>query len=266
MGFNQIGFIGCGNMGSALARACARRTKAILLADHHMERVAALAGELDVGFCDNATIAGNCDLIFLGMKPQAMAAALEELAPVLGRRRDRFVVLTMAAGVTISAVRSMLGLDCPVIRIMPNTPVSIGQGMILWCSLGLSEDEKLAFRQLLGEAGELDELSEALIDAGSAVAGCGPAFVYAFIEALADGGVACGLPRDKAQRYGAQMLVGAAKLVLESGQHPGVLKDAVCSPGGSTIQGVRALEEGGFRGVVMDAVISAFEKTVELGK
>ena len=118
----------------------------------------------------------------------------------------------------------------------------------------------------LAPAGRLDPVPEALIDAASCVSGCGPAWVYQFIEALADGGVACGLPRAKAQEYAAQMVLGSAKLVLESGKHPGELKDAVCSPGGSTIQGVRVLEEHGLRGAVMDAVIASYNKTKEMGK
>ena len=125
---------------------------------------------------------------------------------------------------------------------------------------------KKLFCDALSGAGLLDEIPEKLIDAGSAVAGCGPAFVCLFAEALADGGVACGLPRDKALTYAAQMLKGTAKLILESGEHPGKLKDAVCSPGGSTIAGVRALEQGNFRGSTMDAVDAAFYRTKELGK
>ena len=130
----------------------------------------------------------------------------------------------------------------------------------------LTAEEEQEFLKLMAPAGRLDAVPEALIDAASCVSGCGPAWVYQFIEALADGGVACGLPRAKAQRYAAQTLVGAAKLVLESGDHPGALKDAVCSPGGSTIQGVRALEQNGFRSAVVEAVIAAYEKTVALGK
>jgi pyrroline-5-carboxylate reductase len=155
----------------------------------------------------------------------------------------------------------------PVIRIMPNTPVAVGYGVILYDTTENVTCEALSgFCNALSQAGLVDHLPEALMDAGSAVSGCGPAFVSMFLESLADGGVACGLPRDKAVQYAAQMMLGTAKMVLESGQHPGVLKDAVCSPGGSTIQGVRTLEQHGFRGAVIDAVIAAFEKNKEMGK
>lgn len=158
----------------------------------------------------------------------------------------------------------MAGVDCPVIRIMPNTPAAIGAGVVQYCGQGAAEEELDSFAALIAPAGLVDPTPEELIDAASAVSGCGPAFAYLFIEALADGGVACGLPRDKAAAYAAQMLAGSARMVLESGKHPGALKDAVCSPGGTTIQGVRALEKGGFRSAAMEAVIAAYEKTVKL--
>jgi pyrroline-5-carboxylate reductase len=154
-----------------------------------------------------------------------------------------------------------------VIRIMPNIPASVGTGVILYDHTeNVTEEAVEAFRASMQHAGLVDPLPEKLIDAGSALSGCGPAFVSMFVEALADGAVACGLPRDKALAYAAQTVAGSAKMLLESGMHPGQLKDAVCSPAGSTIVGVNTLEQGGFRGSAMDAVIAAFEKTKELGK
>ena len=138
--------------------------------------------------------------------------------------------------------------------------------MIQYCTSGVTAEEEADFLRLMAPAGRLDAVPETLIDAASCVSGCGPAWVYQFIEALADGGVACGLPRAKAQEYAAQMLLGSARMVLETGKHPGELKDAVCSPGGSTIQGVRTLEQRAFRGAVTDAVLAAYDKTKELGK
>ena len=150
---------------------------------------------------------------------------------------------------------------------MPNTPVAVGSGVVMYdATENVTEEAKQPCCENLAAAGLLDPLPEKLMDAGSAVAGCGPAVAAMFLEALADGGVACGLPRAKAMEYAAQMLLGTARLALESGQHPGQLKDAVCSPGGSTIQGVRALEQGGLRCAAVEAVIAAYEKTVELGK
>ena len=172
----------------------------------------------------------------------------------------------MAAGLSIARIQELAGEDFPVIRIMPNTPASVGEGMIQYCSSNVTAEEEEAFLRIMAPAGRLDAVPESLIDAASAVSGCGPAWAYQFIEALADGGVAAGLPRAKAQRVRGQMLLGSARMVLETGKHPGELKDAVCSPGGSTIQGVRLLEERAFRGAVTDAVLAAFEKTKDLGK
>jgi pyrroline-5-carboxylate reductase len=184
----------------------------------------------------------------------------------LAQREKEFVLVTMAAGLSIAQIREMAGGMYPVIRIMPNTPAAYGAGMIQYCTEGVSDEKMQAFLSAMAPAGLLDEIPESLIDAASCVSGCGPAWACQFVEALTDGGVACGLPRVKAQEFAAQMLLGTAQMILKSNQHPGALKDAVCSPGGSTIQGVRVLEEQGFRGAVMDAVIAAFEKTKEMGK
>lgn len=262
-----FGFIGTGNMGGALARALRKNVEGehILLTNRSMEKAAALAEELGAKTSGNEEIARTADYIFLGVKPQMMAGMLNGIAPVLKERQDRFILVTMAAGLTIQRIREMAGGDYPVIRIMPNTPSSIGEGMILYTpSEDVTAQELEVFLASMQGAGRLSGLPEHLMDAGSAVSGCGPAFVDLFIEALADGAVACGLPRAAALEYAAQMVAGSAKLVLESGKHPGQLKDAVCSPGGTTIQGVRALEEGGFRATVMNAVIKAYEKNFDL--
>ena len=263
-----LGFIGTGNMGGALARAACKALPSdqIFLANRTEEKARLLAEELDCRVTDNEAIAENADFIFLGVKPQMMANLLADIAPILAARQSRFLLVTMAAGLTISRIQEMAGGNYPIIRLMPNMPAAVGQGMILYCSAKTHLDEMVTFLHMMKEAGRFDELPENLIDAGSAVSGCGPAFVYMFIEALADGGVACGLPRQKAQEYAAQTLLGAAEMVLKSGMHPGALKDAVCSPAGSTIQGVRALEAGGFRGDIFEAVAAAYEKTKELGK
>ena len=138
--------------------------------------------------------------------------------------------------------------------------------MIQYCSDDVEPEQLQDWLDAMAPAGRIDAVPETLIDAASCVSGCGPAWVYQFIEALADGGVAAGLPRAKAQEYAAQMVLGSARMVLESGAHPGALKDAVCSPGGSTIQGVRVLEQRAFRGAVTDAVLAAYDKTKEMGR
>ena len=171
----------------------------------------------------------------------------------------------MAAGVSVAKLEELLG-DAPIIRIMPNTPCEVGHGMILYTSNAGGRASVPAFLEIMAAAGRCDAIEERLIDAASAISGCGPAFVYMFIEALADGGVMSGLPRDKAMMYAAETLIGAAEVVKQTGRHPGELKDAVCSPGGSTIEGVKALEDGAMRGVVSGAVAAAYKKTLILGK
>lgn len=265
--YQTIGFIGTGNMGSAIAWAAAwsKQSDRVLLSNRTQAKAEALAAQLPGATpSTNEEIARTAQLIFLGVKPQMMQLVLDPLEPVLRKREDRFILVTMAAGLSCERIQDIVDMDCPVIRMMPNTPAAIGAGVIQYCGLGVTVEELDSFAALLAPAGLVDPVPEGLIDAASAVSGCGPAFAYLFLEALADGGVACGLPRDKAVAYAAQMAEGAARMVLESGRHPGALKDAVCSPGGTTIQGVRVLEERGFRAAAMDAVIAAYEKTLKL--
>ena len=265
MEIHTISFIGCGNMGGAMARAVCRVAAPgdVLLANRTRAKAEALAAELGCRVGSNEEAAA-ADLIFLAVKPQMMAEMLASLRPVLAARAGRFVLCTMAAGLSMAQIRQMAGGDYPVVRINPNIPSSTGEGMIPYCAAGVEEADLAACCRILRGAGRVDPIAESLIDAASCVSGCGPAWAYQFIEALADGGVACGLPRAKAQEYAAQMVLGAAKMLLDTGKHPGQLKDAVCSPGGTTIQGVRVLEERGFRGAVTDAVIAAYEKTCKL--
>ena len=265
---NTFGFIGTGNMGGALAKAAAKAMPAerIFLANRTQSKAQTLSNELG---CRAVSVeeAALCGYVFLGVKPQMMKDLLADIAPVLAARQDAFVLVSMAAGLTMADIQAMAGGSYPVIRIMPNTPVAVGCGTVLYDASENVPTEVLAqFCENLRFAGLLDRLPEKLIDAGTAVAGCGPAFACLFMEALADGGVACGLPRGKAMLYAQQMLMGTAQLAMTTKQHPGQMKDAVCSPGGSTIAGVQALECNAFRGDVIQAVTASFQRTKELGK
>jgi pyrroline-5-carboxylate reductase len=265
---NKIGFIGGGNMGGALASAAVKvvGTENVLVVDRDAETTAACAARIGATAGCYACIAATCRVIFLAVKPNLVETAAATLVPLLDTRTDALIV-SMAAGVKLEKLTSLFGEQAHIIRIMPNTPAQVGKGMIVYaCSDQVTDEDKAAFAEAMREAGGLDAIDETKIDAATAVMGCGPAYVYQFIEALADGGVACGLTRAQAQLYAAQTLLGAAEMVLSTGKHPGELKDAVCSPGGSTIVGVHALEAGGLRGTVMDAVIAAYEKTKNLGK
>lgn len=259
----KIGFIGCGNMGGALARAVKNAGfDNIILADLDTEKRDALASEIGAKTADAKAVAGECDFIFMGVKPQVLSVAFEGIKDEL--KNNDCVIVSMAAGVNIEKVKAYSG-KASVIRIMPNMPASVGAGVILAAGENVNDEIKNEFKEMMSKAGIFDWLDEKLIDAASALSGCGPAYVYLFIEALADGAVACGLPRDKALLYAAGMVEGSAKALLESGKHPGKLKDEVCSPAGSTIMGVKALEDGGFRSASMNAVIEAYKRTKELG-
>ena len=280
------GFIGCGNMGGVLAAVAAKSFGAkkgektacqgqVLAADHNESKLQALAQSCGCTPSTAEEIARSCDFIFLGAKPQAMSQLCTEIKGILAQRRDHFCVVSMAAGLTIEAIRAMLEPDganeqapsIPIMRIMPNTPCASGAGIILY-SLGegvCAEDEQ-AFLALMNPAGTLSRLDEAKIDMGSALSGCGPAFVYSFIDALIDGAVRCGLPRAQAKQFAIQTVLGSAAMCAESGEEPAKLRSDVCSPGGSTIEGIAVLEKNRFHYAVMEAVSAAYQRTVELGK
>ena len=259
----KIGFLGAGNMGGAIAKAVKKAGEyEILLCDTDGEKARLLAQEIGAKAASLEDLSG-ADVIFLAVKPQVLPFALRKLLPLV---KGAPLYVSMAAGVPLAILTETVRSE-KVIRIMPNTPVTVGNGTILYCHNDLVTNAMCdTFLNDMQHAGLLDPISENLIDAASALSGCGPAYVYMFIEALADGAVACGVPRAKALTYAANTLMGAAKMVLETGTHPGALKDAVCSPGGSTIAGVKALEENGFRGAVMNCIHDAYKRTKELGK
>ena len=259
----KYGFIGCGNMGGAIAKALSRKVKNFLITDKTGKAIP-LAAELGCTYTDTASLCKHADAIFLAVKPNVLKSVLSPIIPLLAEKKP--LIISIIAGVEIRQLENMIGASLPIIRLLPNTPVTVGKGLIQYCY-----NDLVSYGQLndlledLSMAGALDPISEELMDAASAVSGCGPAFIYTVIDALADGAVACGVPREKAIQYAAATVVGAGEMVLRTDLHPGALKDAVCSPGGSTIQGIRVLEERGVRGAIMDAVISSCEKNQKLG-
>lgn len=258
-----LGFIGVGNMGSALLYAALRKVDAgkIAICDNDTEKTESLALSYGVAVATAEEIAGNADFVILGVKPYGVSGVIERIASHL---HDGATLVSMAAGVSLWQLSRYLEDDeRSIIRMMPNTPCTVGMGVIQYATVNTSDEKKAAFVSAFSAAGLLDEIDESKIDAASALSGCGPAFVYLFAEALADGAVECGLPRDKAILYAAKTLQGAGKM-LEEYRSAGDLKDAVCSPGGTTIAGVHALEKGGLRGAAMDAVLAAYEKTMKL--
>ncbi|MDO4608439.1 MAG: pyrroline-5-carboxylate reductase [Clostridia bacterium] len=259
----KYGFIGCGNMGGALACALAKTTKNIMLADFDNQKAETLAQKLGVTVGDNKTIAAECDRIFLGVKPQMMADMLSGVKDSLNKNT---VLVSMAAGLTTDKISELSG-GLPVIRIMPNTPVSVGEGVILYCSKGVSNDIVDDFVNDMTHGGRLYAIDEALIDAGCSVSGCGPAFMYTFASAVAKGGAECGLSQKQSIEFAAATMAGAAKMLLENqDKTPEQLTDAVCSKGGSTIEGVNVLRNSDFEKIVTDCIKAAYKRNIEFGK
>ncbi len=261
----KYGFIGCGNMGGALALALSKATKDIMLSDKDTEKAKALAEKLGVAFGNNTDVVKNCERIFFGVKPQVMADMISEIKG--GLKNKNTVIITMAAGIKTETVKENIGINLPIIRIMPNTPVSVEKGLILYCTNGIEDNSLIEdFKNDMRFAGMADEISEDLMDAGCSLSGCGPAFMYMFASALAKGAAECGIESGKAIKYAAQTMLGSAEMMLKSGIDPEILKKNVCSPGGSTIEGVKALESANLEKIGISAVKSAYKRNMELGK
>ena len=214
---------------------------------------------------DIGTLASQCDWIVLAVKPNIIPEVLDELKDAIDGKRT--VLVSIAAGVSLESLSAGAGGDVPIVRVMPNTPAMVAEGMSVLCGNRLAQgdilDTALSLFRTVGAAMIMDEK---YLDAVTAVSGSGPAYVCLFIEALADGGVREGLPRDAAYTLACQTVLGTARLVMDTNTHPGVWKDRVCSPGGTTIDAVRSLEKDGLRGAVMDAVSVCAEKSRKLGK
>jgi pyrroline-5-carboxylate reductase len=260
----KIACIGTGEMGSALMKGLVETVGAanICLANRTRAKAEALAKTLGGAHvcASNSEAARAGDYVFLAVKPQNLEALLKEIAPALP---EKAVPVSLAAGWSIEKIQALV--QQPLVRIMPSTPVEIGCGVVALKAGPAVPSERLAeLKTMLSACGLVEELDEKLLDSVGALAGSSPAFVYMFIEALADGGVRAGFSHEQALKFAAKAVEGAGRMVLETGLHPGQLKDQVASPGGSTIVGIAALEDRGFRGAVMEALRATIERNAHL--
>ena len=265
----SIGFIGAGKMAAAMAKGFVNsglvKPNNLIASDPLPAGREAFRKELKCETTDsNANVLAQAKIVFLAFKPHQLEEATK---PIRDQFNNDHLVVSILAGVKLSKLNIACGGRARVVRVMPNTPVLVGEGA---CGFAISEsslstDSELV-KRLLSSVGIAYEVKENLIDAITGLSGSGPAYGYTVIDALSDGGVAAGLPRDVATKLAAQTMLGAAKMVLKTGRHPCELKDMVCSPGGTTIEGIHELEEGGIRSALINAVRAATERATELGK
>ena len=264
----KVGCIGCGVMGGALMSAvCKVENTEVHISDVDLSKAEQFAASNKaVAEKNNKNVLQNSEYVFLAVKPNYLASVLDEICAVLSKDElNKKVFVSIAAGIRIRTIEEKLGKNAKIIRVMPNTPAIVSEGMIaLAPNESVSGDEISTVEDLLAKAGSVQVVPEHLMDGITAVSGSGPAYGYLFVEALADAAVKFGMPRKQAVVFAAQTLKGAASMVLETGKHPGQLKDEVCSPAGTTIEAVRVLEEKGFRAAVISAATAAFEKSVQL--
>ena len=261
--FKTIGICGTGNMGKAIAKGLAASglipPANIYVYNIHKAKAEALAKETGVTVVDTAAeLAEKSQSLIMAVKPYVMPSSLTEIQEHIVKDT---VIISIAAGLTMQKLAAYLPSQTKIVRIMPNTPSMVGEGMAsVSVNDQVSAEETQAVLDIFNSFGRAELVGESLIDAVCGLSGSGPAYVYMFIEALADGAVLEGMPRPMAYTFAAQTVLGAAKMVLETGEHPGKLKDDVCSPGGTTIEAVKTLENRGFRAAVAEAVIASAEK------
>ena len=265
----RLGFIGTGNMGSSIIGGAIKSNfivgKNVNIYDLDTEKCSESVDKYSVNISENEIeVTKNSDIIILAVKPNIYNSVLSKIAEEITQDK---IIITIAAGYSISQVQEIIGKDKKIVRTMPNTPAQILEGMTAVSFSGTitTKDKDIVFG-LLNSFGKAEEIDEKLMHVFTAISGSLPAYVYMFIEALADGGVLEGMPRDKAYKIIAQAVQGSAKMVLETGKHPGVLKDEVTSPGGTTIEALEILENGNFRGTIIKAVSACTEKSKSLGK
>lgn len=269
MNNNKIGLIGCGVMGTALLNGIIHSNLVhpteIMVWDVMPQKTDDMIKQFKVtAAADMKEIFHLPRMVFLAVKPVDMPGVLENIKDCL---TEDHVLISVAAGISIDQIVKVVGTEQKVIRLMPNTPCLIGKGMtVVSPGVNVAENELNFVITLMEALGKVVILEEKLMDAATGLSGSGPAYVFMFVEALADGGVKMGLPRDKALLLASQTVLGAAEMVIQTGEHPSVLKDKVASPGGTTIAGIYALEKKTFRGTVIKAVEAASERSKELGK
>ena len=263
----KIGFIGGGNMASAIIGGMIEKeaytSGQVMASGKDAVSLDNLHNKYGIETTeDNARIMENADVVFLSVKPQILPIVIKEIAPMV---RDNQLFVSIAAGKTIGWIEEQFGREIKLVRVMPNTPALVGEGCSGFCAnKNAAEEELQIVKEILDCCGTSYVVPEHLMDVVGAASGSGPAFVFMFMEAMADAAVAGGMPRDLAYKMVAQTVLGSGKLMLETGKHPGELKDMVCSPGGTTICGVKVLEEEGMRGAIMGALDSCIEKSKKL--
>ncbi len=265
----KVGFIGAGNMGEALIKGLVAanlvRPEAIYASDVRLERLKALDQQYGIQLlADNAELVRQVDIVILAVKPQIMAPALRQIASAVTKKK---LLISIAAGVSTTTIRAALGKEARLIRVMPNTPALVLEGVTAVAKAeGLEPGDLDTAGEIFSAVGRVVVLDEELMDAVTGLSGSGPAYVAVVIESLADGGVKMGLDRITAMTLATQTVLGAARLMIETGMHPGALKDMVSSPGGTSIAGIAALEEGGIRTTFIKAVERATLRSRELGR